>query len=302
MKLLTTPITIEDIKPLADAGADGLIFGTAFFSLRAAAVFPEAMLKELAERCHACHVKMLVLVNRLFIDQELPKVREHLAFLKAIHADGIYFSDEALLLMAEELGIKHLLIYQPDTLLTNHQDVDYYLNEGLQSVVLAKEITLQEMLMIAANSDASRMEVIGHGHLVMMHSRRRLLSSYMEFLHRSDCLCDKYNLTIEEETRKDAMPIFEDNHGTHIFSSFVQQSFDETDALIHAGIGAMRIDGIFHNGAQIRDIVSLYDRLRNHEIDPASAKKLYESSFPEEKGSSGFYYQATSTSKQVSYE
>ena len=84
MKLLTTAMTIDDIAILADAGADGLLFGTAFFSLRAAAVFEEAQLAEIVKRCHECKVEMRVLVNRMFDEHELSRIKENLSYLKEI--------------------------------------------------------------------------------------------------------------------------------------------------------------------------------------------------------------------------
>lgn len=297
MKLLTTPITRDDISLLVNAGADGLIFGTAFFSLRSAGVFAENELKEAVELCHKHNVEMRVLVNRLFNDQELGRLKEHLSYLKEIKIDGIYFSDEAVLMIAEELGISHLLIYQSDTLLTNHMDANYYLEEGIQGVVLAKEITLEEIKTIAKASDASRMELIGHGYLVVMHSRRRLLSNYMDFLQREEQICNNYHLTLEEETRHEPMPIYEDEYGTHVFSAFIQQSFDEIQQFIQAGIGALRIDGIFHTSDKIAEVVSIYDRLRKEEIDEKSAKQAFQAAFPQAVSTSGFYYQATGTSK-----
>lgn len=297
MKLLTTLITKDDIPLLANAGADGLILGTAFFSVRSAGIFKEAELAELAVLCHAHKMEMRVLVNRMFNDDELPQLKKHLYLLKEIGTDAIYFSDEAVLAIAEELNMKQLLIYQSDTLLTNHIDADYYLAEGLKGVVLAKEITLAEITAIAKASDAAKMELIAHGYLAMMHSRRTLLSSYMEHLKRSEKLNDNYHLTIEEATRHEAMPIYEDEHGTHVFSAFVQQSFAELNQFIQDGIGAIRIDGIFHSGEEIVEIVSIYNRLRNGELDVKSAKELFRSAFPKTVSTSGFYYQATAASK-----
>lgn len=297
MKLLSTPITVDDIQKLANAGADGLIFGTAFFSLRSAGIFSEAELSKIAVLCHTYHVEMRVLVNRLFIDQELDRLREHLAYLKEIGADKIYYSDEAVLSIAMELNMTQILIYQSDTLLTNHMDANYYLDEGIYGTVLAKEITLEEIKAIANASDASRLELIGHGYLVMMHSRRKLLSNYMEHLKRNQQLSNNFHLTIEEATRHEAMPIYEDEHGTHVFSAFVQQSFAEMEQFMQMGIGALRIDGIFHSGDDIAKIVSIYDQMRKGTLDDKAAKEAFRASFPQIVSTSGFYYQVTGTSK-----
>ena len=48
----------------------------------------------------------------------------------------------------------------------------------------------------------------------MMHSKRKLLSAYMEFLGKEEAVTDNHQLYLMEETRDDHMPIVEDALGT----------------------------------------------------------------------------------------
>jgi len=297
MRLLTTPLTAEDIEPMAYAGADGLLFGSASVSLRNAADFSSGCWKELIRRCHDCGVEALFLMNRLFMEEELPMMKEHLQVLLELGADGIYFADEAVLSYAQCMGEQTRLLYQPDTLLTNHSDVNYYLEEGCKGVVLAKEITRNEILTIAEHCDASRIEFIGHGRLIMMHSLRPLLSNYMEFLNQDISLQNKRNLYLVEDTRSERMPILEDEAGTHIFSGYVQNSFCEMEAFLKAGIGAMRIDGIFYGSDEIIQTLAIYDGIRKGKWCGEEAKQMFCEQFPMENIDTGFYYRATSTKK-----
>lgn len=296
MRLITTPLSIDDIEPFAKAGADALIFGTAFFSVRAAAYVDVADYKTIKERCDRSGVEMLVLVNRFFVEEELVQLYEHLLLLKKLQVDGIYVTDEAVLAYAIELGLQDRLIYQPDTLLTNHLDVNFYLQEGMKRVVLSKEITLEEIKQIANNTNADQLELIAHGRVVMMHSKRTLLSNYMTFLHKEYEVKNKHSLIIEEETRKDRMPILEDEQGTHVFSAYVQCSVDEVIEFIKYGIGAIRIDGIFQTSEQIKIALQVYAGLKQDTLTPAQARALLEqaSQAPLDQG---FYYRRTSTTK-----
>lgn len=297
IRFSTTPLTINDIESFANAGAEELIFGTEFFSTRAAATFSLDEYQEIRNRCNQVGVGMMVLVNRFFVEEELPKLKAHLLYLKELNVDGIYFSDEAVLYYGKELGLTNRLIYQPDTLLTNHLDVNEYLAEGLQRVVLAKEITLAEIKEIAANSDPSCLELILHGRVVMMHSKRPLLSNYMEFTHQDKLVKNNPHLMIEEETRHDRMPILEDEQGTHVFSAYVLNSFQELQEFLTAGIGVGRIDGIFHTSEEILTTLRFYDNVRKGNLCGTAALHAYQSQFPHEECSSGFYYRATSTTK-----
>lgn len=297
MFLLTTPVVMADISIMAQAGADELLFGCEPFSLRCAGYFPSSKLAEIKQSCMDAHVKMAVAVNRLFSEPQLPQLKDFLNLLKKLDVDSIYFSDEAVLAYGQELDITNKLVYQPDTLMTNHDDVNFYLAEGVKRVVLAREITLTEILSIAKHCDPARLEVIIHGYGVAMYSRRPLLSNYMKFLGRDHCLQKQMNLMIEETTRCERMPIYEDENGTHVFSASVLQSFREWESLQAAGIHTARIDGIFHSGQAICQVLALYERMRRKEMDADAALSLYRSSFPDEVSDSGFYYRPTSTTK-----
>lgn len=297
MRLLATPLKLNDIESFAAAGADELIFGTSFFSVRSAAVFSVDQYEEIRCRTEKAHVKMLVLMNRFFVEEELPACREHLMFLKKLGVDGIYFTDEAVLAIAKELEVAHLLIYQPDTLLTNHPDVNYYLSEELKRIVLSKEITVEEIIEIAHNSPADRLELIVHGRVVVMHSKRPLISNYMEFINNDLQVKNNRHLIIEEETRHERMPILEDEQGTHVFSAYVLASFKELSSFIQAGIGAARIDGIFQSSDEIANVVRLYDQLRKEERSAEEIYEMFTSAYPDIPVDSGFYYRPTSTTK-----
>ena len=297
MRFHVSAMTMTDIEAIAQAGADGLIFGVAPFCLRSVCVPSFEHIQEAIHRCHACGVKALFSMNAFLYEDALSQAKQQLTWLIEMGADGIYFADEALLSFAQELRISDRMIYQPDTLLTNHMDVNYYLKEGVQAVVLSKEITLQEIISIAKNSDAKRIEVIGHGHVVMMHSRRPLLSSYMEFIGKDLDLRDKHDLYLMEDTREDRLPIMEDAAGTHIFSAYVLNSFLQMKAFMEADIAVMRLDGIFHTSEELMMALALYDEIRKGKLDGMQAFKAYHSRYSHLPLGSGFYDQATGVRK-----
>lgn len=297
MKFITTPFTIEEIPELRKAGADALLISTPFFSARGVIEFEVADLPSIKEACTIHDVKMFVQVNRFFMEEELEQVRQHLQYLKDIQVDGIYFGDEGVLYLAKQLQMEDRMIYAPDTLLTNHKDVDFYLAQGLHSVVLAKEITFEEILKITKQSDAERLEVVIHGYLPMMHSKRQLLSNYMKFRKKDIDLHNKRSLYIMEETRDAHMPILEDEVGTHIFSGYIQCFFEEIKQLQEAGIGYVLIDGIFKDTAYIIDMLKLYHELLADTIEAEEAINRYHDCYPQDVIESGFLYTKTSKSK-----
>lgn len=297
MKFITTPYTIESLPAYQQAGCDAIILATPFFSVRGAAVFAEADLPKWKAACTQLGMEMLVLVNRFFCEEELDALRKHLQYLKDLDVDGIYFTDEGVLYIAKQLGMEQKMIYYPDTLLTNHLDVNFYVEQGLHSVVLAKEITLEEILEIAQNTNSSKLELIIHGRLNMMHSKRKLLTNYFSFMGKDIDIQGKRNLYLMEETREEHMPIFEDDLGTHVFSGYTQVFFEEIEALAKAGIGYVRIDGIFHDDAYALEALALYQAILKKEKNGKEVRDSYALRYPQDHIQSGFLYTKTSKSK-----
>lgn len=293
---IATPFALSDIEKLKMAKADSIVIGVPFFSARSAVTFQESELKEIKKECERCSMRMYVLVNRIFVEEELTELRRFLNVLKELQVDGIYYGDEAVLYEAKKLAMQNVLIYNPDTLITSAMDLQYYLDEGIQMATISKEITLQEMCEMARNIQGE-CEVVIHGRLNMMHSKRKLLTSYMDFLGKSEEVVNNHHLYLMEETRDDHMPIVEDELGTHVFTGFTLASFEEICDLYDAGVRHFRIDGIFHDIDYVCEALSLYHDILNHEKNGREVFKEYEKKYEEDHVTHGFYYTKTSKVK-----
>lgn len=297
LELITTPYTLEDLKVLKEAGSSSVIVATPFFSVRGVHDFAVEELPVIKRECEALGLRMYVLVNRFFMEEELEALRSHLRLLKELQVDGIYYGDEAVLYEAQRLDMQQLLIYNPDTLVTNHSDVQYYLSEGVQMVTLSKEITLEEICAIAKTAPG-RCEAVIHGRLNMMHSKRLLLSNYMSFLHRKEQVRNNRQLFLMEENRKEHMPILEDDSGTHIFSGFTLASFAEILPMADAGIRHFRIDGIFHDLPYVCEALSLYKEVLEGSRKGEEVFAEYAKKYTQDNVTHGFYYTKTSKVKE----
>ena len=86
------------------------------------------------------------------MDEDLSGVREYFSIFKELDVDGIYYADEGLYYEAKQLGIESKLIYQPETLVASSADVDFYMSLGIQSVSLAHELSLEEVVSIGTHN------------------------------------------------------------------------------------------------------------------------------------------------------
>lgn len=294
---ITTPFSLEDLKKLKEAGSTSVVIGTPFFSVRNVHDFSVEELPLVKKECHKLGLRMYVLVNRFFVEEELEALREHLQRLKDLDVDGIYYGDEGVYQEAKALGIENRLIYNPDTLITNHSDVQYYLDEGISMVTISKEITLDEICAIAKKVQGE-CEVIIHGRLNMMHSKRNLLSNYFSFLGKEENIRNKMDLYLMEEHRDEHMPIVEDETGTHVFTGFTLSSFDEIKDMVHAGIRHFRIDGIFHDVDYVIEALKLYQSVLQDEVKGREVFEAYKKKYEKDHVTHGFYYTKTSKVKE----
>ncbi len=284
----------DNIRQFKEAGAGELLLSVPFFSLRPAHLFALKELPALVKDIHACGLRAAINCTRLFMEEELPRLREFLCLLKELDVDTIYFGDEGVLYEAAQLGMENRLVYQSDTLVANSRDVRFYLEQGVQGVALAREITLQEICAIANAQPGC--EVLVHGRFSIMHSRRFLLTSYYAFLGREQQVRERRDLRLREMTRTAQMPVIEDESGTHVFSEYTLESFAQIQALAAAGVSRFRIDSIFHDDdwalCALRDYQAILRKERSKE--QVMARRQQES---QECYSEGFYYTKTTLVK-----
>lgn len=277
-------VTIHDlknIKKLKEAGADAIIIGVEDFSIRQSLTISLRDLKEVVLQCHALNLKLYVNALRFFMEDELNLLTEFLKTCKEAGVDGIYYSDEGVFYEAQKQGMESLLIYQPETLITNHMDIAFYLELGIQSVSLAHECSLEEILQMTEQT--KEVEILISGYFSILYSRRMLVTNYLDAI-KSNEKGHKKVLDLIESTRQDRMPIVEDDYGTHIFSEAPIQSQKELPVLKDHGLYRFRMDSIFMDDDWTIHVLNAYQNQL------------------EVPGSNHWYYQKTMKKKEASHE
>ena len=179
MELLAPAGNAENFFAALEAGADGVYVGAPGFNARNLA--RDLRLDEIAAmiaHCHSLGKKIYIAANSLILEKELPEVVETLGVLEQLGPDA---------LIVQDLGIINLLRYyfpalkyHASTLMGAHNlpAVHYYTGLGCERVVLARELTLEEIGQISARSDVE-LEVFVHGAMCFSYSGLCLFSSYL---------------------------------------------------------------------------------------------------------------------------
>lgn len=244
--------TIHDMGNLArlkQAGADAILIGIQDLSVAAIQAIPFDKLADWKQACQQEGLRLYVNACRLVMDDQWPLVVDLVNRAKQLDI-GIYFSDEGLLYEAQKLGLTKL-VYQPETLVTHGADVCFFLNQQVEAVSLAHELSLEEIQQIA---QVGRCEVLVSGYVPILYSRRRLITNYLNEIGYTQPV-DKRQTYVIEANRSGKMPIIEEESGTHIFSEAPIESSKVFDQL---GVDRYRIDSLFMDDEWTFSVLSAY--------------------------------------------
>lgn len=259
-ELLVTPKSLSHISDLIEAGADAFVIGEQQFGLRLAGEFNREDLKVAIELIHEHGKKAYVAVNGIFHNEHLDAVEDYMKYLHEVAPDAILFGDPAIVMYERELGNTIPLQWNQETLVTNHFQVNYWGARGANRAVLARELSLDEVLNIKENSNVA-IEVQVHGMTCMFQSKRSLLGNYFMYQDKVMKIENreiKDAMLLYDEERNNKYPIFEDKNGTHIMSPNDICVIEELEELIEAGIDSFKIDGVLHSEEYITTVTAAY--------------------------------------------
>lgn len=295
MELLVTLENCNDIQTFADAGATVFLFADEFHGTRVAKKMSLDEISFGVKQVKELNLKSALMMNRIYTDAEIDKIEEMLEFAKKIQIDWIYYNDPAVFMCAEEMGMVCQLVYEPDTLMTNSKDMQFILDQGVHHAVLSTEITLDEMKTMTRNVHGNT-EAILFGYLNMSYSKRHLIQNYCDEIGIENNFQDKMDMVLIESTREGKMPIIEDGQGTHIFTDYILDAFNEIVELNKEGLKVVRIDGIFLNRDCVADACRAF-RMILSGLPSEIIKEKFEEKYLTLPWSTGYMYQKTNLVK-----
>ena len=255
MEILVTVRNIEKY-PIYGYMADGIIIGSLFTS---GYDLSRQEMKDLIDYSHKYNKKVYVAIDDFIQESDRVALFEYFDFVVGLNPDGIYYHDMALLDAARKYGFMDKMIYDGKTIICNSLEAAFYLNTGIDSIVLSRELTLEEILPIV-KYNPGRVDMQVFGHLRMSYSKRNFLTNYFKEIGEDYDYLNNKNLTITEEKRDYHMPILQDKSGTKIYSDFIFECYEELPELseyLKRGI----IDTLFINDQTVLHALRDYRRI-----------------------------------------
>ena len=199
------------------------------------------------ELCHSRGVKVHVTCNTVPRDDELAELPAFLRFLDEIGTDALIIADVGVMDMATRNAPRCALHVSTQTGVANYATARVLHDMGASRVVLARELTLDEIADIRAHVPESlELEVFVHGAMCVSFSGRCLLSNYLTGRDANRGMCAqpcrwKYHL-MEEQRPGQFMEISEDG-GTYILNSRDLCMIGHIPAGLAAGAHSLKIEG-----------------------------------------------------------
>ncbi len=233
-------------------GADAVYIGAPRFGARAAAGNTIEDIKALVDYAHIYNVRIYVTVNTILHDEELPETEKMIWELYRAGVDALIIQD---------MGITRLnlppIALHASTQMDNRtpEKVKFLSDIGFRQVVLARELSLDEIRKIHDACPETLLEVFIHGALCVSYSGQCYVSQacYGRSANRGECaqfcrlafdLVDSNGKTIEQNK--------------HLLSLKDMNQSDNLEALLDAGATSLKIEGRLKDVSYVKNVTAYY--------------------------------------------
>lgn len=264
---------LEVLSPVGDTerfnaalkyGADAVYLGRKSFGMRSSPMnFDYEQLISAVNKAHEKGVKVYLTCNTLPRNNEIPEFQQFIEEAVSAKVDAVIVADIGLMALVKKFAPDMEIHMSTQTGIVNYVTATELYNMGAKRVVLARELSLEEIAEIRAKSPKDmEIEVFVHGAMCVSFSGRCLLSQYLvnRDANRGECAqpC-RWGYHLMEEKRTDQFfPIFEDEKGTYILNAKDLCMIDHIDKLAEAGVSSLKIEGRAKSAYYVAVITNAY--------------------------------------------
>lgn len=171
----------ERLRAALDYGADAVYLAGKSFGMRSAPMnFTNDELRQAVQLAHTRGVKIYVTCNILPHNHELVALPQFLSYCQEIGVDALIVTDLGVLTMAKKYAPQVAVHISTQAGVVNYETANAFYNMGAERVVLARELSFEEIAEIRAKSPKGlEIEAFVHGAMCVSFSGRCLLSNYL---------------------------------------------------------------------------------------------------------------------------
>ncbi len=260
IELLSPAGDLERLKVTLLYGADAVYIGGREYSLRANATnFSIDEIREACEFAHKLSKKVYLTLNIVFHNEDIDGVDNYIKSVVDCGIDAFIVSDPFIINhIKSKYNVEVHLSTQAST--TNKDSVLFFKEEGVDRVVLARELSKKEIKEIIDSTNVD-IEVFIHGAMCTFYSGRCCLSNYLtnRDSNRGGCsqVC-RFAFNIDDESQKFTMATKDLNMSIYIKD------------LIDIGVRSLKVEGRMRSLYYLATVIGTYRRI----IDACYDNKL----------------------------
>ncbi|MGY5449948.1 prephenate-dependent tRNA uridine(34) hydroxylase TrhP [Agarivorans sp. MS3-6] len=282
-ELLSPAGSLKNMRYAFAYGADAVYAGQPRYSLRVRNnEFNAENLQLAINEAHAQNKKLYMVSNIAPHNAKLKTYLRDIEPIIAMKPDALIMSDPGMIMMVREAFPDQTIHLSVQANAINWATVKFWHQQGVERVILSRELSLDEIEEIRMQVPEMELEVFVHGALCMAYSGRCLLSGYINKRDPNQGTCTnscrwKYNaheakenevgdiiaaqpqiveptlgagapsdqvFLLQEQGRpNEYMPAFEDEHGTYIMNSKDLRAIQHVERLTKMGVHSLKIEG-----------------------------------------------------------
>lgn len=263
-ELLAPAGSLEKLKVAVHYGADAVFIGGQEFGLRSNADnFTIEEMREGVEFAKKYGAVIYVTTNIFAHNENMPGLEEYLRQLADIGVKGIIVADPLIIetckKVAPELEI-HLSTQQSTT---NWKALKYWKSEGLDRVVLAREVGAEEIRLMKEKVDIE-IETFIHGAMCIAYSGRCVLSNHMTARDSNRggcCQSCRWDYDLYEQVNGKAKPLFKEGDVPFAMSPKDLKLIESIPHMIELGIDSLKVEGRMKSIHYVATVISVYRKV-----------------------------------------
>lgn len=307
IELLAPCGDFNKLKTALHFGADAVYVGGNNYGLRKGAKnFSNDGLAEAVQYCHERGKKLYVTCNIVAHNRDFEGLEEYLQYLDNIGVDAVIVSDPGIIVFCKKVLKKTQIHLSTQANATNKYSVKFWADCGVSRIVLARELSVEEIKEIKDYIGDVELEAFVHGAMCVSHSGRCLLSNFLT--HRDgnhgDCVqACRWEYAIHEVNNDNKKLILtEDEKGSYIMNSKDLNMLANLKDLMDAGVCSFKIEGRMKSQYYVGTVINAYRTAidlvqKGEEIPEYLQKELAKTAHRDY--TTGFYYGDNNT---ISYD
>ncbi|MEI6730355.1 MAG: U32 family peptidase [Pseudomonadota bacterium] len=272
-ELLMPAGSLEKLKVAVLYGADAVYMGTPDMSLRTKSNFTLEEVLEGINFAHAHGTRAYLTLNLFSHNRDIAKLPEYLETIRSVKPDGVIIADPGVFHFVKTHAPELDLHISTQANVCSWLSVQFWESIGADLIVLAREVSFEELKEIREKCPDIKLEAFIHGAMCMTYSGRCLLSNYMaerganqgncanscrwhykvhmklkdgtvKELELNEHTVEMFDFFLEEEHRLgELLPIEEDERGSYILNAKDLCLMPKLNEYLEIGVDSLKVEG-----------------------------------------------------------